>query len=754
MPGQNSVWGIDLGQCALKAIKLRFDPKADRAVAEAFDFIEHPKILSQPEADPDELIKSALEKFLSRNDVSESQVFISVPGQAGLARFVKLPPVEPKRIPDIVRFEAKQQIPFPLDDVVWDYQRIGAGEVEEGYAVDAQVGIFAIKKDMANRYLAPFSNAGIEVDVVQLAPLALYNYVAYDYFYHGISKAAAKPEPTGEEQPAQDEDEEGDTVVLLDIGADKTDVVITDGDSIWLRNLPIGGNHFTRALTKELKLTFAKAEHLKRNATKAPDPKKLYQTMRPIFQDFSNELQRSIGYFLSTHRNRTVKCVLGVGNGFKLPGLQKFLQQNLNYNVERVEKLYGLSGEENIDARAFSENQLSFCVAYGLALQGLQQTPIQTNLLPQEIRTVRLIRAKKPWSLVAAACLMLGFVATFFGNYRLLRAVSSESLAAQSKLADDAAGQFARYKSDFDAAKAKLQSTNASGKQLILLDPDGERLGWIKVFGFINRAIPPRSEQQPGVELDKVDEINVEYIRAAYVPDVKAWFDDAQVQAAALTMTEEDKKNPPTGPGWVFQVLGYTFHEKYENYVRDTIVSRFQTETMRKDGITHAVVYWTEADENWTPAAGSPLSKRTAVTDLARNWGAAAPSQAGSSSAAAAGMPASQLGSMSAMPGAMRMQMSGMPGGGLNSGGQFDTDPSSEFGGMMGMLEMQKQAMPADFRSYRDQSMGRGGGMMRGLSSAGGDVGRIEPLTLLRTDFEIQFVWRITKKEDKPAGGQ
>src|SRR5712692_8629546 len=118
------VWGIDLGQCALKAIRLE---EMDRQIkATAFDYIEHPKILSQPDADPDQLTREALEKFLSRNDLKGDTVAISVPGQSGLARFVKLPPVDEKKIPDIVRFEAKQQIPFPLNEVVWGYQRLGA----------------------------------------------------------------------------------------------------------------------------------------------------------------------------------------------------------------------------------------------------------------------------------------------------------------------------------------------------------------------------------------------------------------------------------------------------------------------------------------------------------------------------------------------------------------------------------------------------------------------------------------------------
>src|SRR3954451_17010596 len=111
--------GIDVGQCAIKALRLEI---IDGTVtATAFDYVEHPKILSQPDADPDQLTREALEKFLSRNPVKGDKVAIGVPGQSGLARFVKLPPVEEKKIEDIVKFEAKQQIPFPSEEVVWDY---------------------------------------------------------------------------------------------------------------------------------------------------------------------------------------------------------------------------------------------------------------------------------------------------------------------------------------------------------------------------------------------------------------------------------------------------------------------------------------------------------------------------------------------------------------------------------------------------------------------------------------------------------
>src|SRR5436189_2769914 len=154
------VWGIDIGQCALKALRLEMID--GKPTATAFDYVEHTKILSQPDADPDALIREALEKFLSRNQVKNDEVAIGIAGQSGLARFVKLPPVEEKKIAEIVKFEAKQQIPFPLDEVVWDYQKLGSGEVLEGLCLETEIGLFAMKRDMVNRYLQHFKDVKVE----------------------------------------------------------------------------------------------------------------------------------------------------------------------------------------------------------------------------------------------------------------------------------------------------------------------------------------------------------------------------------------------------------------------------------------------------------------------------------------------------------------------------------------------------------------------------------------------------------------
>src|SRR3954467_11634105 len=183
MARSDAFWGIDIGQSALKALRCRPSEDPTKLTADAFDYIEYPKILSQPEADPVELVREALEQFLSRNKVRGDRVAISVSGQSGLARFIKLPPVESKKIPDIVKYEARQQIPFALEDVVWDYQQMAGGSEEDGYALETEVGLFAVKSAQVGRALKPLDDAGIEVDIVQLTPLTIYNFTVFDQMF-------------------------------------------------------------------------------------------------------------------------------------------------------------------------------------------------------------------------------------------------------------------------------------------------------------------------------------------------------------------------------------------------------------------------------------------------------------------------------------------------------------------------------------------------------------------------------------------
>src|SRR5215475_7489946 len=441
MAKAGSVWGIDLGQCALKALRCRAGDEDGTVIAEAFDYIEYPKMLSQPDANPAELIAEALTTFLSRNDLQGTKVAISVSGQSGLARFIKLPPVESKKVPDIVKYEARQQIPFALEDVVWDYQQMAGGSVEEGFALETEVGLFAMKRDQVYRALKPFTDAGIEIDIVQLTPVALYNFVTFDQM----------PDIPPADQYSSDDPPP--SVIVMSLGADMSDLVVTNGFRVWQRTVNLGGNHFTKALTKQMKLTFAKAEHLKRNAMKAEDPKAVFQAMRPVFGELLGEVQRSLSFFQNLDRTAKLGRVVPLGNAMKLRGLHKYLAQNLGLEVAELEGYRQLTGSAVTESPAFKDNMLSFGVCYGLCIQGLGLARLGTNLLPPEIVKDRMIRAKKPWAVAAVALLLLGCTMGYFGKWREWSSAREESYTSAFSAVDDATGKRDQAKTDFDKAK-------------------------------------------------------------------------------------------------------------------------------------------------------------------------------------------------------------------------------------------------------------------------------------------------------------
>jgi type IV pilus assembly protein PilM len=519
MPKSDAVWGIDIGQCALKA--LRCTPhEVDKTliVADQFDYIEYSKILSQPEADPVALVREALTLFLSRNTVRGDHVAISVSGQSGLARFIKLPPVESSKIPDIVKYEARQQIPFSLDDVVWDYQQMAGGSENDGFALETEVGLFAMKRDQVYRALKPLDEAGIEVDFIQLAPLAIYNALVFDQM-----QDLPSPEDYNPESPPP-------SAVVISLGTDNTDLVVTNGYRVWQRNIPVGGNHFTRALSKELKLTFAKAEHLKRNAGQAEDKKAAYQAMRGVFNDLLTEVQRSIGFYTGLDRNAEIGRVIALGNAMRLPGLQRYLGQHLGYDIEPIESYRGLTGPNVVSAPAFKENLLSFAVCYGLCLQGLKQAKLRTNLLPRELVTDRIIRDKKPWAVIALATIMAGFTLNYLAHWTEWRTLRLERYVEETtafKESEDAKSLSLRTKQAYDEAVTAFKDVDTLGQNLVRNVE--YRILWLEVLKAIEAALPQYATAQAGPQetlppIPNRQELHIVSLDCQRFDDLGTWF--------------------------------------------------------------------------------------------------------------------------------------------------------------------------------------------------------------------------------------
>jgi type IV pilus assembly protein PilM len=542
MAGKPGAWGIDIGQAGLKAIRLEINDATEHIQATAFDYIAHPKILSQPDAIPEELISQALDKFLKQNDIANDVVAISVPGQSALARFIQLPPVESSKVSEIVKYEARQQIPFALEDVVWDYQTLGKGTEESGFLLEAEVGLFAMKRDQVLNQLKPFNNADIEVELIQIAPLALYNFLSFDQL--GIR--------LGDEAVAMDS-----YTILLDMGADNTTLLVSNGQKIWIRNVPIGGNHFTRALTKEMKLTFAKAEHLKCNATKSPDPRAVFQALRPVFNDYVSEIQRSIGYFSSVNREAKISKVVGLGNGFKLAGLQKFLQQNLQYEVERIESFSAISADGFKDAALFEENILSFPVCYGVALQALRQTRIRTSLLPREISTARTIARKKPWAVAAAAALLVALATSAFGFAHVYDSVSEKRFGEAENTISDVVSTAGKLKGAY--LKENQANTGVKREGSLLVGALDRRTEWLELYKAVSECLPRDKVEKQDIRLQ--NRVIITNFQPHYVPDLAGWY-NGLTSHAKEQVSEADRKAPPSGSGYVVTLVGYHYHDE------------------------------------------------------------------------------------------------------------------------------------------------------------------------------------------------
>lgn len=525
----SSVWGIEIGQSALKALRCRLD--GDQVVAEAFDYIEYPKILSQPESDPETMVREALDTFVKRNDLKKTTVALSVPGQSGLAKFFKPPPVELKKIPDIVKYEARQQIPFDLADVIWDYQLMAGGEISDGFALESEVGLFAMKRDAVYRVLKPLQAADIEIDLLQLAPLSIYNMVTFD-------RSLAT-----DQEAKYDSDHPPKSMVVLAMGTDATDLIVTNGFRVWQRSMPLGGNHFTRQLTKELKLTFAKAEHLKRNAMEADDPKLIFQAMRPVFNDLVTEVQRSMGFFRSINKKAEIGSILMLGNSVKLPGLSQYLSKNLAMDVDVLDSFTLLSGSEVTGAAAFKDHISAFGPVYGLCLQALGRGPVSTNLVPKEVLKERLIRSKKPWAVAASAALLMGFAGNllFAGNRwaqihpekwgTAMAAAASTKKTSDDKISED------------ETQKQKVELLKTIGDEVS--GSSDRRLLWMEVMtalanalkrpeGFDVKSIPSPDELP---YIDRTD-IHITKIESKYYEDLSA-YETAKVKSGY----EEDKKS-------------------------------------------------------------------------------------------------------------------------------------------------------------------------------------------------------------------
>lgn len=430
----DAIWAIDLGNHSLKALHLMVAGDVVQVIG--FDHIPHGKILSTggvSAAEKEELIAIALRQFVQRNEVDYDPLIVSVPSQNSFARFVTLPPVEQKRLPEIVQFEAAQQIPFDMSEVQWDYQLMSEDDEPE-----KRVGIFAIKNEVVDGVLEHLEREDLQVSFVQITPMALYNYLLFD-----------RPDLVRSDKRA---------TVIVNVGADGTDLVVCTASGVWQRFIVMGGNAFTKAIAETFKLSQEKAEKLKRTAPVSKYARQIFQAMRPVFTEWASEIQRSLGFYTSSNPDVKLSRVVAMGGGTKLRGLLKYLQQTLQIPVEKPDAFRRMAIAPGLSSAKFHESVADFGVVYGLGLQGLGMARIESNLLPKSVAR-SMAWAGKTKYFVGAAVLLLAVSLACLGRVGMDRIAYARNESTRSMVksvvnrADNtikAAGQFEQQQSEFE----------------------------------------------------------------------------------------------------------------------------------------------------------------------------------------------------------------------------------------------------------------------------------------------------------------
>ncbi|MBN2590676.1 MAG: type IV pilus assembly protein PilM [Sedimentisphaerales bacterium] len=468
-----TVWAIDIGNNSLKALCM----STERGVAEVIGFenIQHGKILSGSnvtEDEKEELIALSLRELVTKYDLSMEEIVVSVPSQNSFVRFVNLPPVEAKRIPEMVKFEAVQQIPFGINEVQWDWQLMTGPDSPE-----IKVGLFAIKNEIVNAALNPLSREEIDASYVQIAPMALYNYLLYDRSDLFTS--------------------ENEAVVIINVGAENTDLVVCTKSTVWQRCILLGGNNFTQAIADTFKLNFNKAEKLKRTAPMSKYARQVFQAMRPVFTDLASEVQRSLGFYNSANPNMRVKKIIAMGGGARLRGLLKYLQQTVQIPVERPDTFKKLAVSQGVSQAKFHENINDFGIVYGLALQGLGMGKIESNLLPRNIARSKEWATKGRYFIIAACLLLVVSVMSFGRTFWDKMQYGKHS--SDRRTAKNIIDRHKTSKDDYYGIKKEIDNLKTSEEnEFAVLD---YRDIVMKVIETVNAALPNEKNNPKQAEL-------------------------------------------------------------------------------------------------------------------------------------------------------------------------------------------------------------------------------------------------------------
>lgn len=429
---------------------------------------------AEGDADLTPFIVSGIADIMRDRGIKPAPLLMSLSGQSVFPRYVRLPAVAKDKIEQMVRYEAEQNVPFPINEVVWDYQLVGEAESGEQNAM-----IVAVKTENVVQLTDCAEAAGLEPEIVDVAPLALYNCVRHNYA-----------------------DADGCTMVL-DIGARSTNLVFIEDGRVFSRSIPVAGNAITNELAKNLNLSFKEAELVKRqhavvalggvySTSDDEMTERVSKVVRNVVTRLHAEVNRSISFYRSQQNGAPPARVLLTGGTSTIQNMDVFFREKLKIDVDYLNPFVNVTVGGKVDPDKAAEDFFQLAEVTGLALRGAGKCPMEINLIPPKLVERRAFKARIPWFVASGVALVAALAllpvqsarkAALYGRQADMAAEKAEKLSSVKKAQDRATDGFRKAASEADALQAIVS----------------RRTAWIKILDAVRKSLDD-GEWLTGVE--------------------------------------------------------------------------------------------------------------------------------------------------------------------------------------------------------------------------------------------------------------
>ncbi len=425
------------------------------------------ELLADPGADATRLAQSklVLEEMVQARKLKGTRINYAVSSQSVFTRFVKLPSVGEEQVDQIVTFEAQQNVPYPINEVVWDYQLVDSGDPAQ-----VEVVIVAIKADLLDDINYAIEQAALKTVLVDVAPMALYN--AFRYNYSDVQGCS----------------------LIIDIGSRTTNLIFIEPHKVFSRSIPNGGSTITQQIAKEFNEPFQVAEERKKRdgfvslggayaEPEDPDVARVSKMIRNSMTRLHAEIARSIGFYRSQQGGKPPEHIFLSGGSSTLPYMREFFQEKFQLPVDYFNPLRNVTVGSNLNVEDIGRNAHRMGELIGLALRGTSNCPMELNLRPASVARRHHLAEKRPFLIAAGLCGLLGLTAWWLYYEQAAVATTKATEALAPKVAE-----LENFERKINSARSEIKAQQDGAAPL--LRAVDERNFWVKVIEDINSRLP------------------------------------------------------------------------------------------------------------------------------------------------------------------------------------------------------------------------------------------------------------------------